>query len=192
MVSKFACPVWVKEFEKGKHYSRICVFRKNKIVLSYRWGFERFFVILKWRYSCFEFFCFVPPNYLVLMNGQELKICFLMNVSCADSVADVALLGWKWNPTPSPKVENAATAAGHFAYLWLVFPCMFAGQAFHSAPEKVTVRAHETCFILHYQIGSARVVYRKSRQNEWKGCQCYPSSGTVEEDISIFIFSIFQ
>lgn len=41
-----------------------------------------------------SFFCFVPPNYLVLMNGQELKVCSLLNVSCSDSVADVALLGW--------------------------------------------------------------------------------------------------
>lgn len=100
------------------------------------------------------------------MNGQELKIRSLLNVSCSDSVADVAVLGWQWNLTPSPKAEKPAATAGHFAYLFLVFPCVFAGQAFHSAPEKVTVRACETCFILHYQIGSAQVIYRKRKQNE--------------------------
>lgn len=97
-------------------------------------------------------------------------VCSLLtlNVSCFDSVADVAVVSWQRNPTPSPKVENpAAAAAGHFAYLFLVFSHVFAGQAFLPAPEKVAVRAQEaTCFILRYQTGSAQVVYRERRQNE--------------------------
>lgn len=37
-------------------------------------------------------------------------VCSLLtlNVSCFDSVADVAVVSWQRNPTPSPKVENPA------------------------------------------------------------------------------------
>lgn len=69
--------------------------------------------------------------------------------------------------TPSPKVENPAATAGHFAYLLLVLSCLFAGPALLSVTEKFTVRAHETTwFIFHYQTGSAQVVFRERQQNE--------------------------
>lgn len=67
---------------------------KTKFTFDTTEALKDFFVTLKCRFSWFELFCFIPPNYR-MMNGQELKVCSLLNVCCSDSVADVALVGWQ-------------------------------------------------------------------------------------------------
>lgn len=110
-------------------------------------------------------FCFAKLSCPDEWTRTERCSLLTLNVSCIDSVADVAVVSRQWNLTPSPKAENTA---GLFASLFPVFSLVFAGQAFLSAPEKVTVRAHGTAwFILHCQTGSAEVVYREGRQAEW-------------------------
>lgn len=142
----------------------------NKTKLTFDTGeaLKDFFVLLKWRYSWFELFCFVPPNYLVVMNYLvELKVCSLQ-MSAALTVADVALVGW-----PGVKPDSLSQGWKPSCHCWAFclslagVPLCVAGQAFHSAPEKVTEGAHEACFTLHYQSGSARVrVERGGRMNE--------------------------
>lgn len=76
-----------------------------------------------------------------------------------DNVADVAVVNRQWKLTPSPEAENLAAAAGHFAYLLLVFSCAFAGQVFMLRPEKVALTACEAmCSLLRFRTGSAQVV----------------------------------
>jgi len=100
-------------------------------------------------------------------------------------------LSWQRDLTPSPKAETPAGTAGCFAYLLLVFSRAPAGQASLSAPGMVAGRAREaTGCVLRCRPGSAQVVCRGRRPNEREGCLRYPSSGAVEEGVSIFIFSI--
>lgn len=74
-------------------------FDKMKLAFDTVEALKDFFVVPKWRYSRLEvfFFCFILPNHLVLMNGQELNVCSLLtlNVNCFDSVAAAAVVSWQ-------------------------------------------------------------------------------------------------
>lgn len=87
------------------------------------------------------------------------------------SAALTVLLMWLWlagseTRLPLPRLKTQLPLLGILLICCWCFPCVFAGQAFRSAPEKITEGAHEASFSLYYQFGSAGVIYRKRRWNE--------------------------